>query len=534
MRSLPVLLSLAVLFPSLISGQAIAPSQRPALVVLIAVDQMRPDYFERFRGQYRGGFRTLRDSSAFFPSGHQEHAMTETAPGHSAMLSGREPVHTGIFSNDRGVPDPTVRVIDAPGIMGASPRRFIGTTLYDWMRAADRSARVLSVSRKDRGAILPVGRARADVYWFLNGRFTSSSYYAESLPPWVRDFDDSLNGSALPRRWSLLLADSAYTEPDSMPWEHDGADFTFPHSFAENPAERLRKLEESPWMDSVTLAFALRGARELALGRRGGPDLLSVSLSTTDKVGHSYGPDSREMHDHLLRLDRWVGSFLDSLGRMVPARRTLVVLTSDHGMVSFPEYTVAVRHQPAGRMSLAARAQRVAADLRTRYDTSFALAFDNGIVTADVRSMRARGVNVDSLTQLLESAARALPGVARVYTPAQLDAAPASDGDADRWKRNLPPDIGWLIVTVAKRNFVFSEKLSGEHGTMQAETVGIPIAFMGPGVHVGTYSRVVRSVDIAPTLARLIGVRPLEALDGTAIPEVLGTTRQTAAGPHLE
>jgi len=287
-------------------------------------------------------------------------------------------------------------------------------------------------------------------------------------------------------------------------------------------------------MDSVTLAFALRGARELALGRRGGPDLLSVSLSTTDKVGHSYGPDSREMHDHLLRLDRWVGSFLDSLGMMVPAQRTLVVLTSDHGMVSFPEYTVAVRHQPAGRMSLAARAQRVAADLRTRYDTSFALAFDNGIVTADVRSMRARGVNVDSLTQLLASAARALPGVARVYTPAQLAAAPASDGDADRWKRNLPPDIGWLIVTVAKRNFVFSEKLSGEHGTMQAETVGIPIAFMGPGVHVGTYSRGVRSVDIAPTLARLIGVRPLEALDGTAIPEVLGTTRQTAAGPHLE
>jgi len=235
--------AMAAVSPLRLASQDATPNERPSLVVLIAVDQMRPDYFERFRGQYRGGFRTLRDSSAFFPSGHQEHAMTETAPGHSAMLSGREPVHTGIFSNDRGVPVPTVRVIDAPGIMGASPRRFIGTTLYDWMRAADRSARVLSVSRKDRGAILPVGRARADVYWFLNGRFTTSSYYAESLPPWVRDFDDSLNGSALPRRWSLLLADSAYTEPDSMPWEHDGADVTFPHFFAENPAERLRKLE---------------------------------------------------------------------------------------------------------------------------------------------------------------------------------------------------------------------------------------------------------------------------------------------------
>src|SRR5207247_2351660 len=133
MRSLRLTLPLIALCAPGLLGQTV-PAERPSLVVLIAIDQMRPDYFERFRGQFHGGLRTIRDNSAFFPNGHQEHAMTETAPGHSAMLSGREPVHTHIFSNDRGVPDPTVAVLDAPGVMGASPRRFVGTTLYDWMR----------------------------------------------------------------------------------------------------------------------------------------------------------------------------------------------------------------------------------------------------------------------------------------------------------------------------------------------------------------------------------------------------------------
>lgn len=508
-------------------AQSPLPNDRPALVVLVAVDQMRADYLDRFHEQYRGGFRLLRDSAAFFPNGHQEHAMTETAPGHSTMLSGREPVHNGIFSNDRGVPDPIYAVLGAPGVMGASPRRFVGTTLYDWMRVADSTTRVLAVSRKDRGAILPVGAARADVYWFANGRFTTSRYYADTLPTWVTTFDTSVDASRLPQRWSLLLPESAYPEPDSMPWENGGSDFTFPHTFPASPAERLRRLEESPWMDSLTLAFALRGADALQLGRRGTTDLLVISLSTTDKIGHSYGPDSREMHDHLLRLDRWLGGFLDSLGARVPRRRTLIALTADHGMASYPEYVVSVLHRPAGRMSLAGRVRHVNERLLARYGTNFELAFDNGILTGDIGAMRARGLNVDSIADELAAEIRALPGVARVFTPAQLAAAPATDMDAERWKRNLPSEVEWLAVAVAKPGYLFSDKLTGEHGTMQAETVRVPIAFMGPGVHPGTYARVVRTVDIAPTLAALLGVQPTERLDGVPIAEVLHGTSAT-------
>jgi hypothetical protein len=151
---------------------------------------------------------------------------------------------------------------------------------------------------------------------------------------------------------------------------------------------------------------------------------------------------------------------------------------------------------------------------------TFDLRFDTGILTADTTALRRAGVNVDSLARSFAATTRTLPGVERVYTPTELAAAPASDENAERWKRNLPPDIGWLIVAVAKPGFVFSDKMTGEHGTMLPETVRIPIAFMGAGIRPHRYERVARSVDIAPTLARLLGIQPLEALDGTPLPEV--------------
>ena len=176
--------------------------------MLIAVDQLRGDYLDRFGTQLNGGLARFRTQAAFFPHAWQDHSNTETAPGHATMLSGREPVHTEIISNNRGVPDPSTPLIGASGT-GASPRRFNGTTLYDWLLVRDPNARVLSVSRKDRGAILPIGRGKGDVYWFADGMFTTSRYYADSLPAWVTQFDatipfDRLAGS----QWKLLLPES--------------------------------------------------------------------------------------------------------------------------------------------------------------------------------------------------------------------------------------------------------------------------------------------------------------------------------------
>jgi predicted AlkP superfamily pyrophosphatase or phosphodiesterase len=516
-RTAGVMIAIAVCALRAAHAQESTRSRAPvSLVVMITVDQMRGDYIARYASQYTGAFAHIASHAALFPRGMQDHANTETAPGHSTILSGREPTHTGIVSNDRGVPDPLAPLVGYSG-PGASPARFNGTTLVDWLHNADPNSRVLSVSRKDRGAILPVGRAKGSVFWWTGGAFTTSRYYADTLPAWVKSFNDRKSADALAgKTWDLLLPESSYSEPDSMAFENTGAEFTFPHTLPKTTDAIRAQLASYPWMDSVTIAFALEGARALQLGRRGATDVLAVSLSTTDAIGHAYGPDSRELHDQLLRLDRWLGGFLDSLARLVPAERTVFVLTGDHGVTSFPEYTAMVKHKPAGRVSLDGLTRETAAVLSNRFEMDFGFEFNgNGLLIADTTAMRARGLSVDSLVNALAAQVRRGPGVATVYTPRTLAEAPAADANAMRWRHAIPKEISWLFCTVLKPGFVWSSgKLSAEHGTMNDESVNVPIAFWGAGVVPHTSIDRARTVDIAPTLAAFLGVRPSEALDG--------------------
>lgn len=503
-----------------------------SLVVVITVDQMRGDYFARYATQYTGGFARIASHGALFPHAVQDHANTETAPGHSTILSGREPTHTGIVSNDRGVPDPLAPLVGSAG-PGASPARFIGTTLVDWLHAADSGSRVLSVSRKDRGAILPVGRAQGSVFWWVDGAFTTSRYYADTLPTWVRSFNGRRSAEALAgTTWDLLLPASSYAEPDSMLFENGGSDFTFPHVLPKAPDAMRAQLARYPWMDSVTMAFALEGARTLELGRRGATDVLAVSLSTTDAIGHAFGPDSRELHDHLLRLDRWLGTFLDSLARLIPAERTVFVLTGDHGVISYPEYIAMVKHEPAGRVSLDGFTRETASALHDRFEMDFGFEFNgNGLLIADTAAMRARGLSVDSLAGALAARVRGAPGVTAVYTPRTLAAAPPADVDAMRWRHAIPQEISWLFCTVLKPGYVWSSgKLTAEHGTMSDQTVNVPIAFWGEGVVAHVFDERARTVDIAPTLAAFLGVSPSEPLDGRVLPGVFVGSAGAKAG----
>jgi len=493
----------------------------PTLVVHITVDQCRADYLDRWRWQFTGGLAQLLRTGAVFTAAYQDHAETETAPGHATVLSGRNPASTGIVNNDDGVSDTSAAgvLLDVPG-PGASPWRFRGTELFDWIAARYPAARALSVSRKDRGAILPVGRARQQVYWYQSGEFTTSRYYEDSLPAWVRTFNAGVVAARAPgRRWDLLLSSAEYAEPDSEPYERAGRDFVFPHVLPADTNAAAALVMVMPWMDSLTLALALDGVNHLDLGRGPQPDLLAVSLSTTDAVGHAYGPDSREIHDQILRLDRYLGAFLDSLGRLRDRRRILISLTADHGVTSYPEWSRAHGDQDARRVvadgpiraAWLALVQQVGPGNWMDY-------LGNGLLTMDRTGLATKGVNVDSVVAALAAALRRVPGVLRVDTRQTLAAADtASDAIARRWINLVPPDLPAELMITLEPHDIWSGSLSAQHGQPSDDDAHVPLIISGRGVRPGRYSTRVSVVDLAPTLAYLIGVTPREHVAGRVL-----------------
>jgi arylsulfatase A-like enzyme len=501
------------------------PPIQPRLIVLLVVDQLRPDQLLRYRAEWTGGFRQALEHGAVFSHGIQDHAITQTAPGHATLLSGRFPAHTGIVTNDIGVVDSLARVIGDSGAVGASPRRFRGTTLVDWLIARDSATRVLSISRKDRGAILPVGRAKGGIYWWSDlGFFTTSRYYRDSLPDWITEWNARRPATRLAgRTWDLLLPAAAYQEADTSRYERgkDGRN-AFPHRLTDRLPDAGVWLKHFPWMDSLTLDVTLDGVYALGLGRRGPgrTDILSVSLSATDEVGHDFGPDSREMHDQLLRVDRWLGRFLDSLAQEVPPSETVFVLTSDHGSLPIPELIPAAQGG-GGRVWPTGLAAGLRRRFGPRWQIEFGFRFDYGLLVADVAALAARGVSIDSLRAVLVRELSARPGIARVFTPATLRSAPEGDQVAARWRQTIPSDLDWLVAVVPNENMSWStDSVGANHGTPAELDVQVPIVLWGAGVRGGEFTRRVRTVDIAPTLARLVGVRPTERLDGAPLREV--------------
>ena len=498
---------------------------RPRLVVVITVDQLRPDYLERYRRQLTGGLGMLLRTGAVFTEAYQDHAITETAPGHATVLSGRWPAHTGIIRNGAGVQDSSAPLLGVSG-PGASPARFRGSALFDWLHAIEPSARALSVSRKDRGAILPLGAARQQVYWYQSGIFTTSRYYADSLPTWVREF----NAQRVPFRaagtaWMPLRPPGDYAEPDSQPYENGGKDFTFPHRIPADSARAADGLGAVPTMDSLTLAFALAGVRALELGSRGSTDLLAVSLSTTDAVGHAFGPDSREIHDQVLRVDQYLGWFFAQLFIRFGGANVVVALTADHGVTPLPEWSRVHGHPDARRVAVDSIMLDVNAQLSRRATPAEWLIFDMGLVLMPGKgTLAAAGVNVDSVIDDVATRLRAVPGVARVQRPADLSRADtAADPIARRWQHAIPPDADVVLAVTLRPYAIWSDESAGlaMHGQPSDFDTHVPLMLWGRRIRAGTHPARVGEVDLAPTLARLLGLTPSEPVDGRVLVEAL-------------
>lgn len=501
-----------------LTAQVPVPAPRPTLVVLLSIDQMRGDYLQRFAPQLRGGLGRLMRGGSWFTNAHQDHAITETAPGHATLLAGRFPRSTGIMMNRIGVEDDAAPLIAGGVGPGASPKRFVGTTLVDWLAAYDARSRAFSVSTKDRAAILPVGRSRSEVYWYSpDGRFTTSRYYRDSLPPWVVAWNDRhVPQSYAGRSWSLLLPDSVYHEADSVAVEGGGSGFVFPHVLPDDSIDAASVVRATPFIDDITLSFALHGLQALSLGAGQQTDVLAISLSATDFIGHRYGPDSREVHDVILRVDRSLGIFLDSLYRLRDSARVTIALTGDHGVGTIPELAPAGVQPRPERVTLYPLLPALRAGLRAAKVDTLAIDVDQQIVLMDRSAFTRAGVSADSALDAFATSIRSIPGVRRVDRFRALLADTARDPIARRWAHQFPATAAIeLVVTLTPLSSWVGNIAS--HGSPYDYDSHVPLIFYGAGVRPGKVGEFVRTVDLAPTLAEIAGVRPTNALDGVVL-----------------
>ena len=493
-------------------------ARKPSLVVLVTIDQLRADYLDRFGPQFKGGLARLVRGGAVFTNAHHDHALTETAPGHATLLSGRFPRSTRILMNSIGVGDTASPLIAGGHGQGASPRRFTGTALADWLRAANPASRVLSVSMKDRSAILPVGRMRTGVYWYSpDGRFVTSKYYGDSLPTWVTEFNERGQSQTYGgKQWTLLLPENSYPEPDSVPTESSGEGFTFPHALPADGFDAANAIQGTPFIDELTVAFALDGVSKLKLGTGPGTDLLSVSLSATDAIGHRFGPDSREIHDQILRVDRAVGTLLDSLYKLRDSTTITVAFSSDHGVGTVPELAPANVQPRPQRVRLRRALAPMRPGLIAAGVDSMAVDVEGNLVFMDRAALKAARINPDSVLDVLSKALRAVPGVARVDRFSRLLADTLRDPIARRWAHTFPAAAQIELIATLTPLSTFGGNVAS-HASGYDYDSGVPLIFYGAGVKPGRVSDFVRTVDLAPTLAAIVGVKPTEPLDGVVL-----------------
>ena len=500
-----------------------AAAEKPTLIVLITIDQMRGDYIQRFAPQLKGGLARLSQGGAWYTNAHHDHAITETAPGHATLMSGRFPRSTGIMMNSIGVEDVSMPLLAGAYGSGASPRRFSGTTFVDWLRDAQSRSRALSVSMKDRGAILPVGRSKSDVFWYSpDGRFTTSVYYREALPKWVNEF----NGRQMPasyagKKWELLLPTTEYAELDSVPIEGNGTDIVFPHQLPNDVIDAQSLVRATPFMDDIVLAFALDGINSLALGKGSQTDILAVSLSATDVIGHRFGPDSREIHDQILRVDRALGRFLDSLYTLRDSTKVTIVLTGDHGVGTIPEIANAQGKQPAPvRVNLSSLMPPIRALLRAAKVDTFAIDMEQQLMVVDRGALKKSAVNVDSIIDAFAASAKRMPGVARADRFRALLADTLIDPIARRWSHQFPTSVPIEMIVTLTPFSTWGGNVAS-HGSPYDYDSNVPLIFFGAGIAPSKHDEFVRTVDLAPTLAQLMGLKPLERVDGVVLRNAL-------------
>lgn len=500
-----------------------APPVKPKLVVAIIVDQFRADYLTRFRAEYHGGFDRMMTQGAQFSNAFYEQVPTVTAVGHSIFLSGAMPAVSGIVGNtwyDRDEKQIVTSVCDwSRKVVGteqsargkactdndpASPHRLMTSTVGDELHNANGASKTIGISIKSRAAILPSGHSAAGAYWFddASGHFITSSFYRESLPAWAGAY----NAKNLPERYV------------DRKWEG------FPEWNFHSPAPHAyAALAASPWGNELIESFAEAALAGEQLGQHEATDLLTVSFSSNDYVGHRVGPDAPEVRDMAIRTDKLLAKLFDAIDRQVGLQNAIIILSADHGVGSTPAANRANRMP--GQNYLAVDIEDVVSSALTKkYGTANWLIPDAGETTLyfDRAALEEKKVSLDEVSATAEQALWSEPVIhlERIYTRRELESGVTGDFVARAEMNGFNARRSGDLALVFEPGFV-----PGASGTTHFSPWNydrhVPLLFMGPGIKPGRYDATVAINDVAPTLATMLDVQTPNGSSGRVLTEML-------------
>jgi Type I phosphodiesterase / nucleotide pyrophosphatase len=508
---------------------ASAYNGHPKLVVVIVIDQFRGDYLERYRDQFgEGGFRLFLDHGAYFTDCNYDYANTRTAPGHATLFTGAYSNGHGIVANEwwdstkkhmvTSVEDDDTKLVGvASDKPGASPHNLLADTLGDELKLATQGkSRVFSISLKDRAAVLPGGFAGDAAYWIepKSGAWITSTYYRTDLPKWAQDFNASSRSAKYwDRDWKNANGDTLRSTAHRK--SKDGSDAGF-----------YEVIGSTPFANEYELEFAKELMLYESLGTGHATDLLAISLSANDILGHQVGPDSPEMAAMALDLDRELADFFNFLGHQVGLANVWIALSADHGVSALPDAAKKLRI-PAANLDAANVESQINAALTAKFSPGHPAAyikFDYPVAWLDQNAFAAAHVKEHDAENAVGEAMKQA-GLRDYFTKSQLAEGEVPDTALGRkFLNSYSPEAGWYTMGVPQPYTVGSSR-GTDHASPYTYDTHVPLAFYGLPFQQGTYRNHAEPVDLAATLASLLGVNAPTHSVGRVLIEALASTR---------
>ena len=503
-------------------------ADKPKLVVGIVVDQMRYDFLYRYSEKYSsGGFKRLMNEGFNCRNNHYDYAPTVTAAGHAAIFTGSIPAINGIIGNEwfnqktgksvYCVEDSSVRTVGSDSNAGLmSPKNLLVSTITDQLKIANNfESKTIGIALKDRGSILPAGHTANAAYWFdsKNGAWITSSFYMNDLPQWVKDF----NSMKMPQKymaegWKTLLPIEKYTEStaDNQAYEaklSGEKTATFPHELAaQSGVNLLEVIRTTPFGNTLTKDFALVAIQNENLGKSPKTDFLTISFSSPDYVGHAFGPNSIEVEDTYLRLDKDIEEILTSLDNSLGKGNYLVFLSADHGVADVPGFWQSQK-LPAGVVDAAMSSREVKTALKTAFgEGEFIIAEDNSQLYLNANLMEEKKISYTQIYEIVRKTLLKRDDVADVIDLHNLANSTLPDYQLSYVKNGFNPRRSGDIMVVLNPSWFAGRKQGTTHGSLYRYDTHVPLLFYGWKIKSGETTLRTNISDISPTVADLLNI----------------------------